>query len=149
MCLLTIFAIYDLGFWLSSNHFAGRSREETLLDIRAACGYISYFVPVFAISIGLFFSAKQDGVDTLRPILQNDAPLRYSLIGALLASAAAMLFLPVQYTTREDEGEAHKMSPALQSCFSFVMFLEKTAVVLVTYSILRIFLALFPGAGTH
>lgn len=127
--LLLIFAIYDFSFLSIEDRFIGRDVEKIVADLRSACGYMAYFLPLAA-----FILAFSD-LDNIKKVLSADAVIVIYLFVGIVTASVATLFIPVQYSV-ETESESLPSS-ALRLCFVIVLLLQKIAVTTFACAIIR------------
>lgn len=132
---IALFFYHDLNFRIDSGktNFLGRSYAETVESIRAASNYISYFIALIGVFVGIIIG-NDDGPGFFEFMKQNGWLLAYSFI-IIAFSGIALLFIPVQY---KDPGETDKPSESLKNCFFAVLFFEKIIILLLVYLLLEI-----------
>lgn len=126
------FLLHDIDFVFnnSESNFESRKPVGTVESIRAASNYISYFIALIGVFIGL--SSKDWG--SLKNILNESLWIKtYALILVVL-SGVSLLFIPVRYF----EKNVNQPSKALKNCFLIVLFFEKVIIVLLVYVLIFI-----------
>jgi len=121
------FLLHDIDFVFiqSDKNFWGRKKNGTVESIRAASNYISYFIALIGIFIGLTCKEWDSLKNTLNESLWIKA---YAFILVVLAGVS-LLFIPVRY--HDDNGD--QPSKALKNCFFIVLLFEKIIIVLLVY----------------
>lgn len=127
LCL--VYLAYAVGFYLSETAFRGRTVDRMTEDLRAACGYMAYFLPFAGIMLA-FADIKE-----LQTVADNDRAIFVYFLVGLVAASVATLFIPVQYAGAPEEGNTP--SNALRLCFVTVLFLQKVAVTTVACAVIR------------
>jgi hypothetical protein len=130
---VVLFLVYDILFVSERNSFEGRTVKETVESIRAACTYLSYVFILMSIFAGVILDSGNNTQKCIESFKSDIYLMSYSLI-SLIGSIVAMLFIPIQYKTKGVEGPSN----ALKNCFFFVLFMEKTVLLLFTYVVIQL-----------
>lgn len=123
------YLVYDFWFFRNEGAFHGRGVKVILEDIRAACGYMAYFLPLAG------FALAFSDADQIKALLKHDPGLFKYLLVALVAAVVATLFIPVRYAVSATEPDVP--TPGLKLCFTFVLFLQKVAITAMACAVLR------------
>ncbi len=125
--LIALYLFYDIAFLRTAERFKGRDIDSILEDLRAACGYMAYYLPIAALLIAI------SNVENVQKILEKDNHIFHYLLIGVVAAAVSTLFIPVQYAVDTSK----QPSSALRLCFVFVLFLQKVSVTVVVCALIR------------
>ncbi len=126
-----LFFIYDLNFRIDKHkvNFKCRGQKGTLESVRQASTYISYFIAVMGIMIGIL--ASNAAWEAIAAELDGKYWIKAYAAVAIALSGVALLFIPIRY---KDEGG--QPSTALKNCFTTVLFFEKVIILFFVYVVL-------------
>ena len=128
---ISIFIVYD-GYFrfykFKRNNWKdhGRDFKGTLESIRMASQYISFFIALIAISIGLLI--EKDLFLCFQHLFDNIFIQFYGLT-ILVFSGVILLFIPIPYKC----GNNDEPTKALKNCFFAVLLMEKIIILLLVY----------------
>lgn len=126
--IIALYLLYDVMFLFREQSFFGRGIQEMLDDLRAACGYMAFYLPI-AVALLAFSNLTE-----MQAILSQDRNIFLYVTISLIAASVSTLFIPAQYALGKD-GETP--SSALKLCFMFVLFLQKIAVTTAVCAVVR------------
>lgn len=132
---IVVFLIYDIWFrWIRKGCWCeyGRNYTGTVVSIKAASQYTSFFIAFIAISLSL--AVDNEITNELKDLFGEFIIRCYGFI-VLSFSGLVLLFIPIPYL---DKGEKKEPSNALKNCFFIVLFMEKTIILLLIYLIIQI-----------
>ncbi len=133
---IVVFLIYDIWFrWFRNGDWRefGRTSKVTVESIRAASQYTSFFIAFIAISLSL--AINNNITDEFKGLFDDIIIRCYGFI-VLSFSGLVLLFIPIPYLVKDEKKEP---TDALKNCFFFVLFMEKTIILLLIYLIIQIF----------
>lgn len=126
--LLALF-VWDLLYFRHSESFKGRSIESTNESVTRARTYISWFIGLYGVIIGIALS-QGDAAVHLTSALERAGTPTWLVALPIVLSIVAMLFVPLQLSA-ESGSEAESPNTALRLLFFLVVYLQKVVLILV------------------
>ena len=126
---LTCLFVWD---WLYLRHpksFIGRTVDGTNDSVTRARTYISWFIGLYGVIIGIALT-QGDGATRLSEVLENSGTPVWLVALPLILSLVSMLFVPLQLSSDQDDGNETPNS-ALKSLFFLVIYLQKAVLILI------------------
>jgi len=125
------FLIHDITFRIDKKgcNFEGRDYKTTVESVRAASNYISYFIALIGVFVGILISS--DKMIPVLDLMKNDAWIKVYGFIVITLSGVALLFVPVQYKQIGENNE--RPTEALKNCFFAVLFFEKVIILFLIY----------------
>jgi lysylphosphatidylglycerol synthetase-like protein (DUF2156 family) len=126
-----LFLAYDLYFRfdIHNKNFRCRGYKGTLDSVRQASTYISYFLAVMGIMIGVL--ASNTAWSDIADKLEGKYWIKAFALVAIALSGVAMLFIPIRYKDKDGQPTV-----ALKNCFTAVLFFEKVIILFFVYIVL-------------
>lgn len=136
---LLFLLIWDVTFSLTKSSFQGRGNNATNDSVTRARTYISWYIGVYGIVIGLALTKTNE-------LGKFSFALEFSSIPAWLIalpmglSILSMLFIPIRLDIERKESEGEEAPPncAQRSLFFFVVYSQKVILILIGHIGLRI-----------
>lgn len=126
---LAILLIWDMLYMCHPESFKGRTIERTNESVTRARTYISWFIGLYGVVIGIVLS-QGDGAGYLSAALERSDTPTWLVALPLLLSLVAMLFVPLQLSGKADDAH-HKPNAALKLLFFLVVYLQKVILILI------------------
>jgi len=134
-CLL-ILLVWDFLYYCNPESFKGRSVTGTNESVTRARTYISWFIGLYGVIIGIVLSSG-DEAGLLASALENSATPIWLFALPLVLSIVAMLFIPLQVSGLSEE-QQQIPNTALKLLFFLVVYLQKIVLILIGNIGLRI-----------
>jgi len=121
--------VWDLLYVRHPESFKGRSIESTNESVTRARTYISWFIGLYGVLIGIGLS-QGDAAIQLSAALERSGTPTWVVALPIVLSVVSMLFVPVQLSA-ESGSEPESPNTALKMLFFLVVYLQKVVLILI------------------
>jgi len=136
ICLLLLL-IWDLIYVFHKNSFEGRTVQETNDSVTRARTYVSWYLGIYSVVIGLIFTSTSNMLEIFKLVLNNSQISVFFISLPLLISLVSMLFVPISLSYKNEYG-IKKPNTALKLLFLMVVFSQKSILILIGHIGVRI-----------
>lgn len=126
---LAILLIWDVLYIFHPESFTGRTIENTNESVTRARTYISWFIGLYGVVIGIVLS-QGDGTSHLATALERSGTPTWLVALPLLLALVSMLFVPLQLSGKSDDAQ-QRPNAALKLLFFLVVYLQKVILILI------------------
>ena len=132
---LPILFLWDVFYSLSHSSFEGREPRFILDQVVHSKTLISYFLPIYSLFIGMFFTVSTETKIEIIQSFINAGVSIFQLMFPLILSCIALLLIPIHIS---NDNQSTPSTNSLRSLLAIVIFSQQATVIIFTHSLLRV-----------